>query len=374
MIKKKCKECGTVCAADHEGECPVCTEDRWANSCEDHPKLDLGDVSECSICKAEREIEEYSRKEQDWEKERRQLERKIKRKEKELERLNKKAEEPVPAPLPETEGHNKSGFLKILAFAVFCGSVYVAHTIIPSFLDGNRIANIDVSTAAILIFAGFYASFSVDLKGGKEGRIIFGKERSAVQMLAAPVAALAYLYWGWSFSGGVDWHISLVLALLLITFWAVHMLMLVVHPVVGLLASLTAVAALVYPGEIGSLLGLAEAADEEDSTIPSLLWEFETGDVAESSPAIGSDGTVYVGSWDNKLYAINGKTGVKLWEFETGDAIAWSSPAIGSDGTVYVGSRDKKLYAIKTESLGLAKSPWPMRGQNARHTGRVMKK
>ena len=35
---------------------------------------------------------------------------------------------------------------------------------------------------------------------------------------------------------------------------------------------------------------------------------------------------------------------------------------------------DNKLYAIKTESLGLAKSPWPMRGQNARHTGRVMKK
>ena len=48
-----------------------------------------------------------------------------------------------------------------------------------------------------------------------------------------------------------------------------------------------------------------------------------------------------------------------------------SSPAIGSDGTVYVGSDDKKLYAIKTESNGLAKSPWPMRGQNARHTGRT---
>ena len=51
-----------------------------------------------------------------------------------------------------------------------------------------------------------------------------------------------------------------------------------------------------------------------------------------------------------------------------------TSPAIGSDGTVYVGSLDNKLYAIKTESKGLAKSPWPMRGQNARHTGRVMKK
>ena len=67
--------------------------------------------------------------------------------------------------------------------------------------------------------------------------------------------------------------------------------------------------------------------------------------------------------------------GVKLWEFETGGQV-YSSPAIGFDGTVYVGSGypDNKLYAIKTESLGLAKSPWPMRGQNARHTGRVMKK
>ena len=91
------------------------------------------------------------------------------------------------------------------------------------------------------------------------------------------------------------------------------------------------------------------------------------------SPAIGSDGTVYVGSHDNKLYALNGRSGVKLWEFETEDKV-YSSPAIGSDGTVYVGSRDNKLYAIKTESLGPAKSPWPMRGQNAQHTGRVMKK
>jgi len=61
-----------------------------------------------------------------------------------------------------------------------------------------------------------------------------------------------------------------------------------------------------------------------------------------------------------------------LWEFETGSSV-YSSPAISSDGTVYVGSKDKKLYAIKTDSKGLAKSPWPMRGQNARHTGRVMK-
>ena len=80
------------------------------------------------------------------------------------------------------------------------------------------------------------------------------------------------------------------------------------------------------------------------------LWEFETeGHVAILS-AIGSDGTVYVGSDDNKLYAINGQTGAKLWEFETGDNESNPPPAIGSDGTVYVGSNDNKLYAINGQT------------------------
>ena len=71
--------------------------------------------------------------------------------------------------------------------------------------------------------------------------------------------------------------------------------------------------------------------------------------------------------------ASKAKVRTPIWEFETGGQVL-SSPAIGSDGTVYVGSYDKKLYAFRTDSKGLAKSPWPMRGQNARHTGRVMKK
>ena len=113
--------------------------------------------------------------------------------------------------------------------------------------------------------------------------------------------------------------------------------------------------------------------DAPTQKLVTALWEFKTGNWVNSSPAIGPDGTVYVGSNDNNLYTINGKSGVKLWDFSTGSGMH-SSPAIGSDGTVYVGSWDNKLYAIKTDSKGLAKSPWPMRGQNAQHTGRVMKK
>ncbi|MDB4808091.1 PQQ-binding-like beta-propeller repeat protein [Verrucomicrobia bacterium] len=76
-------------------------------------------------------------------------------------------------------------------------------------------------------------------------------------------------------------------------------------------------------------------------------WVFETGDNVDSSPAIGSDGTIYVGSEDNNLYAIN-PDGSKKWNFKTGGGVD-SSPTIGSDGTIYVGSEDNNLYAINPD-------------------------
>jgi outer membrane protein assembly factor BamB len=63
-----------------------------------------------------------------------------------------------------------------------------------------------------------------------------------------------------------------------------------------------------------------------------------------SSPAVGGDGTIYVGSADGQLYAINPDGSLK-WSFPTVSSVI-SSPAIGGDGTIYVGSYDYKLYAI----------------------------
>lgn len=79
----------------------------------------------------------------------------------------------------------------------------------------------------------------------------------------------------------------------------------------------------------------------------TLKWAFETGNGVFSSPAIGPDGAIYVGSDDNKLYAIN-PDGTQKWAFQTGGALV-SSPAIGTDGTIYVGSEDTKLYAINPD-------------------------
>ena len=44
---------------------------------------------------------------------------------------------------------------------------------------------------------------------------------------------------------------------------------------------------------------------------------FTTGSYINSSPAIGADGTIYVGSMDNYLYAIN-PDGTQQWAFATG--------------------------------------------------------
>jgi outer membrane protein assembly factor BamB len=63
-------------------------------------------------------------------------------------------------------------------------------------------------------------------------------------------------------------------------------------------------------------------------------WQFAVGDWIRSSPAVAPDGSVYFGSADNSLYALN-PDGTKRWEFAAGNIIE-SSPAIGSDGTIYL--------------------------------------
>jgi len=96
----------------------------------------------------------------------------------------------------------------------------------------------------------------------------------------------------------------------------------------------------VYVGWGGQLLAI-----NPDGT---LRWTFETLTDAQSSPAIGADGTIYFGAEDDHLYAIS-PDGTLEWKFPTGDDVI-SSPVIGADETVYVGSTDGYLYALNHDS------------------------
>jgi len=84
------------------------------------------------------------------------------------------------------------------------------------------------------------------------------------------------------------------------------------------------------------------------STTPptGLKWKFKTGGIVQSSPAVGYDGTIYVGSSDGYLYAVN-PDGTLKWKFMAKGEI-WSSPTVGSDGTVYIGSDDFHVYAVNS--------------------------
>ncbi len=74
-----------------------------------------------------------------------------------------------------------------------------------------------------------------------------------------------------------------------------------------------------------------------------LRWRYQTGSSVRSSPAV-ADGVVYVGSWDNHVYALDASSGDLLWSYQTGSTV-YSSPAVAG-GVVYVGSVDHHVYAI----------------------------
>lgn len=76
-------------------------------------------------------------------------------------------------------------------------------------------------------------------------------------------------------------------------------------------------------------------------------WNFPTPDWIDSTPAIGSDGTIYFGCWDGNLYALN-PDGTKKWSLSVGAYVS-ASPAIGPDGTIYVGTGDGNFCAVNPD-------------------------
>ncbi|MBN2289741.1 MAG: PQQ-binding-like beta-propeller repeat protein, partial [Candidatus Glassbacteria bacterium] len=90
------------------------------------------------------------------------------------------------------------------------------------------------------------------------------------------------------------------------------------------------------------------AADARLAAARDSLFSYPAGGAfVESSPAVGPDSTVYVGSYDNYLYAV-APDGTLEWKFETGGRV-FSSPAVAADGTVIFGSGSGTVYALAAD-------------------------
>jgi outer membrane protein assembly factor BamB len=90
------------------------------------------------------------------------------------------------------------------------------------------------------------------------------------------------------------------------------------------------------------------------------VWDYNIGEDVWATPAIEGD-TLYIGTFDKNLYAIDINTGKEKWQqpFETGGPII-STPVV-YDGIVYVASFDRHIYALDG---GTGELLWQYPGEN----------
>lgn len=115
----------------------------------------------------------------------------------------------------------------------------------------------------------------------------------------------------------------------------------------------------VYVGTKGSESSVLYAIKADGS---GALWENAIGADLYSSPALGSDRTLYVGSefrpGNLRLHAIDMATGEIRWQAPLPADPTWSSPALADDGTLFIatmGSEEGEgaLVSFDTDSSGL---------------------
>jgi len=88
---------------------------------------------------------------------------------------------------------------------------------------------------------------------------------------------------------------------------------------------------------------------------PKGIWCAKTGRIFNSVPVISSDGIIYVASFDGKIHAVEPKEGRIIWSYDIG--FGPTSLALDEKGTIYVGSRNKNLYAIDERMIPSLKEP-----------------
>ncbi len=92
-----------------------------------------------------------------------------------------------------------------------------------------------------------------------------------------------------------------------------------------------------------------------DAATGALRWKFKTDNVVHASPAVAG-GIVYIGSFDSYFYALDSATGELRWKFKTGDdpktrlMTGIPGSATVAEGLVVFGCRDANVYALDAKT------------------------
>jgi len=81
------------------------------------------------------------------------------------------------------------------------------------------------------------------------------------------------------------------------------------------------------------------------------LWHFKTGDcmwggAAAGAAPYGGIGKIFVASWEGQIFGLDAKTGEKLWQFDTEENVS-ASPCV-ADETLFLGTRQGTMLALST--------------------------
>jgi outer membrane protein assembly factor BamB/tRNA A-37 threonylcarbamoyl transferase component Bud32 len=77
------------------------------------------------------------------------------------------------------------------------------------------------------------------------------------------------------------------------------------------------------------------------------IWSFKCEDEVRSTPLV-AQGNVYVGCYDNNLYALNASDGKFQWKYPTDGGIV--SRPVMYEGNVFFGSQDQRLHVVSART------------------------
>jgi outer membrane protein assembly factor BamB len=110
-----------------------------------------------------------------------------------------------------------------------------------------------------------------------------------------------------------------------------------------------------YSGQTGRVVAINRLSPSYTDGVPQRSkgeWTYPGGGSGSLGAIVGTpvvvDNTIYVGTSDGNLYALDAVYGEKKWEFNTGGKI-WTSPVV-EGGVIYISNYEKKLFAVSMDN------------------------
>jgi len=98
--------------------------------------------------------------------------------------------------------------------------------------------------------------------------------------------------------------------------------------------------------QTGTLINLTTPSSAKSSSVKP-IWSLDTEDEVRGTPIL-HEGTLYVGSYDKHLYAVEAGSGKVLWKYASDGGI--TGKAAVSENKIYFGSEDRRLHVVSART------------------------